>query len=133
MPDPENPLLGKRVLIVEDEPRVTMMLELLLEDMGCEVAGIATRLDDAIGKAKALDFDVALLDLNLDGESSYPALEAIAARGIPFVFATGYGADRLPEALRDRPTLQKPYRMHDLGQALQAALAQGAPDVAARA
>lgn len=125
MPEPiaGKPLHGKRVLIVEDEARVAMMLELLLDDMGCEVAGMATRLDDAIAKAGALEFDVALLDVNLDGESSYPVAEAIAGRGLGFVFATGYGADRLPASMRNRPVLQKPYRLRDLERALAAALA----------
>ncbi|MGH8116911.1 MAG: response regulator [Rhodanobacteraceae bacterium] len=123
MAESNDSLRGKRVLIVEDESRVAMMLEILLDDIGCEVAGMATRLDDAIAKARDLDFDVALLDVNLDGEPSYPVAEAIAGRGLRFVFATGYGADRLPEALRDRPVLQKPYRMRDLERALHAALA----------
>ncbi|MGH8112584.1 MAG: response regulator [Rhodanobacteraceae bacterium] len=122
MAEPNDSLQGKRVLIVEDESRIAMMLEILLDDIGCKVAGMATRLDDAIAKARDLDFDVALLDVNLDGEPSYPVAEAIAARGLGFVFATGYGADRLPEALRDRPVLQKPYRVRDLERALRAAL-----------
>lgn len=123
MAEHNDALQGKRVLIVEDESRVAMMLEVLLDDIGCRVAGMATRLEDAIAKASDLDFDVALLDVNLDGEPSYPVAEAIARRGLGFVFATGYGADRLPEALRDHPVLQKPYRMRDLERALTAALA----------
>ena len=123
MPETDNTLQGKRVFIIEDEARVAMMLEVLLEDMGCKVAGMAARLDDAMTKARTLDFDVALLDINLDGESSFPVAEVIAARGLGFVFATGYGAARLPEALRNRPVLQKPYRLHDLERALKTALA----------
>lgn len=121
---PLNPLHGKRVFIVEDEARVAMILEILLEDLGCEIAGTATRLDEAIAKAGTLAFEVALLDVNLDGKSSYPVAEAVAARGLAFVFATGYGVDRLPEALRDRPVLQKPYRMRDLERVLRKALSK---------
>lgn len=119
MDDAVNPPRGNRVLIIEDESHVAMMLEVLLQDMGFEVAGMATRFGDAMAKARSLDFDVAVLDVNLDGEPSYPVAEAIAERGIGFVFATGYGADRLPESLRSHPVLQKPYRMGDLKQALQ--------------
>ncbi|HEX5354502.1 MAG TPA: response regulator [Rhodanobacteraceae bacterium] len=126
MPEADNPLHGKRVLIVEDESRVAMMLGDILVDIGCEVAGMATRLGDALAKAEALEFDVALLDVNLDGEPSYPVAEAIAARGRAFVFATGYDCGHVPESLRDRPVLQKPYRLRDLERALQTALAWGA-------
>lgn len=122
MVESNHPLQGTRVLIVEDESRVAMMLEMLLGDIGCVVAGMSGRLEDALAKAKSLEFDVALLDVNLDGESSWPVAEAIAGRGLRFVFATGYGSNSLPEALRGSPLLRKPYRVGDIERALQAAL-----------
>lgn len=122
MAESENPLRGKRVFIVEDEAHVAMMLQDLLEDIGCEVVSIATRFGEAMEKAQSVSFDVALLDVNLDGEPSYPIAEAIAACGHAFVFSTGYGASRLPEALCSGPVLQKPYLRRDLERALRAAL-----------
>lgn len=119
----EVDLSGRRVLVVEDESRIAMLIRDTLEDMGCEVVGIATRFDDAFEKAASLLFDVALLDVNLNGESSYPIAQALADRGRAFVFATGYGTSNLPEALHDAPVLQKPFMRRDLERALRQALA----------
>src|SRR5579875_3519458 len=94
MDEPNHLLQGKRALVVEDEPRVAMMVEDLLRDLGCEVVGLATRVDEATAKAETLSFDIALLDVNLGDKQSFPVAEAIAARGLPFVFTTGYSASR---------------------------------------
>jgi len=115
-------LSGRRVLIVEDESRIAMLIRDTLEDMGCEVVATATRFDDAFEKATSLPFDVALLDVNLNGEASYPIAQALAERGRAFVFATGYGISNLPATLHDAMVLQKPFMRRDLESALRAAL-----------
>ena len=106
--------------------RLPYPLEDMLADHGCEVAGVASRLSQALEMAKdpALVFDAAILDVNLSGEPIFPVAEALAARGAPFVFATGYGAGGLPEAWRNRPTLQKPFNHADVGKALAEAAAK---------
>ncbi|HLI17911.1 MAG TPA: response regulator [Rhodanobacteraceae bacterium] len=127
MDEPNHLLQGKRALVVEDEPRVAMMVEDLLRDLGCEVVGLATRVDEATAKAETLSFDIALLDVNLGDKQSFPVAEAIAARGLPFVFTTGYSASALPEAFRNRPVLQKPYWFRDLKQVLVSVLSKECP------
>ena len=110
---------GRRILVIEDESMVTMFIQDTLEDIGCEVAGVASRVAEALDKARTLAFDVAILDVNLDGEQTFPIAEAIVARGLPFVFATGYGERGLPETYRGRPVLQKPYAKDDLERVLK--------------
>ena len=109
-----------RILIVEDEMLVAMNIEDMLLDLGHEVAGLAGRLDAALQLAREAEFDLAMLDVNLAGEASFPVAEVLAERQIPFVFATGYGVRGVAEAYRDRPILQKPFRAIDLEAALQA-------------
>ena len=111
-----------RVLVVEDETIVSMMLVDMLGDLGHEVVGTATRLDEALRLAATAELDLAMLDLNLAGQQTYPVAEALRARGLRFVFATGYGGDGLPESWRGTPTLQKPFMMQDLEKALAQAV-----------
>jgi CheY-like chemotaxis protein len=115
-------LAGRRVLVVEDESMVIMLLQDFLEDMGCEVAGIASRLKEALEKIDALAFDVAILDVNLNGQQTLPVAQALLARGRAIVFATGYAATSVPPELRGVPILQKPFQQQDLERALRAAL-----------
>jgi CheY-like chemotaxis protein len=112
-----------RVLIVEDEMLVAMNIEDMLLDLGHEVAGIASRLGPALALARDGAFDVAMLDVNLAGDRSFPVADLLIERGIPFLFATGYGLDGIEEKYRDRPVLQKPFRARDLGTLLEAAAA----------
>jgi CheY-like chemotaxis protein len=116
-------LAGRRVLLVEDESLIVMLVEDALIDFGCEVAGVASRFDDAVTKARALDFDIAILDVNLNGLRTFPIAEIIRSRGLAFVFATGYGAMSIPEELNTAPVLQKPFAAPELERALRAALA----------
>lgn len=111
---------GLKVLIVEDETLVAMLLEDMLADHGCVVAGTAGRIAQAMEliKDENLVIEAAILDVNLAGEASFPLAELLAAKGVPFVFATGYGADGLPDAWRDRPTLQKPFGHDEVGRML---------------
>ena len=99
-------LTGRRVLIVEDEWMVTTLLEEFLADIGCEVAGVASRLRDAFEKIDAVTFDVAILDVNLNGEQTLPVADALVAAGRPIVFATGYAASTVPAKFAAVPVLQ---------------------------
>ena len=116
---------GKRILVVEDELMIRMLLEDMLGELGYVVAAEAARIDEALDAANNAVFDVAILDVNLNGEPILPVADALAARGTPFVFATGYGERGLPEAYRDRPTLKKPFQIEGLEQMLQSALKRG--------
>lgn len=115
-------LAGRRVLVIEDEALIAMLLEDQLGELGCAVAAVATRFEDAMEKATSLAFDVAILDVNLRGKESFPIAEALRARRLPFVFATGYGATALPEPLRSVPIVHKPYQLQQLAGALGAAI-----------
>jgi CheY-like chemotaxis protein len=116
-------LAGLRVLVVEDEMLVAMMIEDMLAEFGCIVVGAASRVGQALKLLEEADeIDGAVLDVNLAGEKVFPVAEALDARGIPFVFSTGYGTAGLPDHFRNRLTLQKPYRPEDLEGALAAAL-----------
>jgi CheY-like chemotaxis protein len=117
------PPRGTRVLIVEDEAMIRMLLEDMLTELGCTIAAEAANIGEALEAARTAEFDVALLDLNLQGTNTGPVAEVLAARGVPFVFATGYGEQGLPEAFRNRPALKKPFQMDGLGQMLKSALA----------
>jgi CheY-like chemotaxis protein len=112
-------LAGLRVLIVEDEPIVAMMLEDMLGELGCELAGTASNIDDGLRLAAGGGFDIALLDVNLNGRRSDPIAQALAAAGRPFVYATGYGAAAVDPGTASR-VLQKPYTLRQLSEALAA-------------
>lgn len=110
--------VGKRVLVVEDEGVVAMVLEDYLLELGYAVAGVAARLESGLRLAQDAGIDVAILDVNLAGRLSYPIAELLHDRGIPFLFATGYGTAGRPDEFRDIPTLAKPYGIGDLARAL---------------
>ncbi len=109
---------GRRVLVVEDEFLIRMLLEDMLTDLGYDLAGVAGRVDEAAELVKTIDFDLAILDVNLDGHDVYPVADLITKRGLPFMFVTGYGGRGLPEAYRSRPTLQKPFQLDELNKTL---------------
>ena len=98
-----------RVLIVEDEAAISILMEDMLVDFGTEIVGPAARMADAIRLAREADVDLGVLDINLAGEATYPVADVLRSRGIPFVFATGYNLSALPESFRGSPTLQKPF------------------------
>ena len=105
-----QPLNGRRVLVVEDESLVAMLLETILEDMGCTPVGPASNVDDGAAMARdTTELDAALLDVNVAGRQVFPVAEALRARGVPFVFSTGYGEGGLPDEWRGNPTIQKPF------------------------
>ena len=114
-------MTGRRALVVEDEVLVGMLIEEMLHELGYEIAALSTHLDQAIALAKTAEFDIALLDINLNGQQSFPVADVVRARRLPFLFATGYGSRILPEPYRDAPILQKPFSLADLKAALQRA------------
>jgi CheY-like chemotaxis protein len=107
-------LAGRRLLVVEDEMMVLLHIEDTLADLGCTSVSAASTVDQALDLINAHDFDAAMVDVNLDGRKSYPVADALAARGVPFVFSTGYSGQTLDDGYRDRPVLGKPYREADL-------------------
>ena len=105
---------ARRVLVVEDEVIVGMLVEDMLQELGYEVAALSTHLDQAVDLARAIEVDFAVLDLNLNGRLSYPVAEVLQQRAVPFIFATGYGAKILVPPYAGTPTLQKPFHLDDL-------------------
>ena len=123
----DGDLNGLRILVVEDEAAISLLLEDMLLDFGCEVIGPAARLSAALEAVARETVDLAILDVNVAGEPIYPVAEALAQRSIPFVFSTGYGSAGIKDLYRDRPVLQKPFAQHDLKQKLlKARLGAGA-------
>ncbi len=102
-------LLGKRVLVIEDEMLVAMDIESALSDAGMIVAGIAGRIDKARQLIVERQYDAVLLDGNLAGAPVDELAAMLSVKGVPFAFATGYGREGVPEAFRDRPVLAKPF------------------------
>jgi CheY-like chemotaxis protein len=103
---------GLRLLVVEDEMLLAMALGDMLADLGCEVIGPVARVAEAVRLAGSGRMDGAILDVNIAGVEVYPVAQELARRGIPFIFLTGYSADKLSPEWRDRPLLQKPV-LHD--------------------
>jgi DNA-binding response OmpR family regulator len=102
----------RRILIVEDEPLIAMMLEDFLETGGMAVAGVSDTVQSALAVAGEGGVDAAILDVNLSGgEKCWPVAQALAAQGIPFLFATGGGDGSIHEEFRGRPTIAKPYTL----------------------
>ncbi len=102
-------LTGCRVLVVEDEVLIGMVLEDILEMLGCALVGSAATMDEAWRLATDSAFDVAILDVNIGADPIFPLAENIQERGIPIIFATGSLPDSLPERFRECPVLEKPY------------------------
>ena len=108
----------KRVLVVEDEMVVAMLVEDMVDELGYEVAGVVSRVDEAMDLVDSGSFDLAVLDVHLNGRLIFPFADALAERSIPHVFATGYGERGVPPEHSKRPVLQKPFRAEDLKHAL---------------
>ena len=112
---------GKRVFILEDEPIIAMTLEDMLEEMGCLLAGSAASLAEGARLARAVDADLAILDVNVNGERSDPVAQILRERSIPYLFATGYGAT-LRDNGEEAPIIGKPYDMQSLQTAMLSSL-----------
>ncbi len=119
-------LAGVRMLLVEDEMMVAMMLEDHLESLGCVVVATATSVSTGLAavEQQALALDAALLDVNLGGEKVYPVAERLAERGIPFIFSTAYEPSSIVADFAQRPVLSKPYGPRALEEMLLATLAR---------
>ena len=118
-------LLGLRLLVVEDEAMVAMLVEDMLTDLGCVVVDVAGTVSRGVALASDVNLalDGAILDVNLGGEKVYPVAEALAARNVPFVFSTGYGVAGVSGAFSHIPILSKPYEISALGQTLSSTIA----------
>jgi len=112
---------GEHILIAEDEIFLAMMLQDLLEGDGYEVSKVAS-VSDALAAIESKLPSAAILDVNLAGEKSYPVAQLLRERGVPFLFATGYGERSLPEEFAGEQTMQKPYLPHLMRSQLNALL-----------
>lgn len=113
-----KPGCGRKVLVVEDEMMVAWLLEDLLAELGYAIVGPAASINQALAMIETEAIDVAVLDVNLNGEMSYPIADALAARGVPFVFVTGYDKARMLDGYRCFPVLQKPFYRSELSDTL---------------
>jgi CheY-like chemotaxis protein len=114
--------IARQVLIVEDEPLLALLLEEMLTEQGYRIVATASRFDDAMEKARSMSFDVAILDMNLGGTTTFPIAEVLLTKGKRFVFATGYGAPSIPPSLKQIPVIQKPFQENQLIEAIASAL-----------
>jgi CheY-like chemotaxis protein len=114
MPLSDDPSGKCRVLLVEDEAVIAMLMEDMLSELSCEVAETVGDLDAAVAAAKRAEVDLAFIDVNLRGTPAWPVANVLRERGIPFVFVTGYGSAGADPAYKDVPVLQKPFRWQDL-------------------
>ena len=110
--------MSLRILIVEDEMTIALLLEEMVMDLGHEPAALAMRLPQALEIAETERLDLAILDVNLDGRMSFPVAEVLERRGVPFLFATGYGSGGIEDAYRDRVVIQKPFSLQELERAI---------------
>jgi CheY-like chemotaxis protein len=115
-------LAGLRVLVVEDEGPVALLIEDLLEDLGFELAGSVAGLEQAFQILGSSPFDFAVLDVNLGGVKSFDFARALIRKGTPFIFSTGYGNSSLPADLCTQPVLTKPFSSEQLRRAVEQAL-----------
>ena len=120
-------LHGLSVLVVEDETIVSLLIEDMLTDLGCGDVWYASGVWEGLALLEARTPDAAVLDVNLAGEPVYPIARRLADAGVPFVFATGYGASGIHEDWSGRPVLQKPFQSDSLAAALASALGARSP------
>ena len=119
-----DPTKSPRILVVEDEYLIRMLLEDMLADLGYEIVGAVGTIAAASELAAQAEFDIAILDVNVDGKEVYPVAAILAGRGLPFVFVSGYGEGSLAEPFRNRPSLQKPFQADQLKTTLEGLLAK---------
>ncbi len=111
-------LAAPRVLVVEDEMTVAMLIEDMVCELRYEIAAVASRVEDAMRLLDSDSFDLAILDVHLDGKTVFPFAEALDAREIPYLFATAYGTRGIPSEFREHLVLQKPFGPVELRTAL---------------
>jgi CheY-like chemotaxis protein len=110
-----------RILVVEDEMTIALLIEDMLNELGHEVVGLAMRLTPAMELARSSAMDFAILDVNLDGRTSFGVAEILQQRGVPFAFATGYGPSGIDPRFAAYPVIKKPFDLGMLESALPAA------------
>lgn len=113
-PTVETSLTGKRILVVEDMALVAQEIEFILKRIGCEVVGPVAVIEEAQQIVQDNPPDGVVLDVNLNGIESYPLADELQARGIPFVFTTGYGMQSMPAKYQKQSRLEKPFGLEDL-------------------
>lgn len=106
--------MASRILLADDDPLLSALVGEFLGEIGCEIIGPATTVAAALQMIEREALDAALIDAQLGDGYSWPVAEALAARGVPFAFVTGHGADMLPKLFRSAPTLSKPFGSRDL-------------------
>lgn len=114
---------ARSILIVEDEPLIAMMLEDFLESMGHTISGTCETLDQAMAEAERGGFDLAILDVNLKGESVWPVAAALRKKGTPFVLASGGHVEPPPAEFKNAPMIEKPFTIDRVTPIIEAALA----------
>jgi CheY-like chemotaxis protein len=117
-----NGFSGIKVLVVEDEGFVALLIEDMLQDLGCEIVASVARLQEACTIARTAQIDLAVLDVNLGGERSFPVAHILHERGVPFMFSTGYGTSGLPAEFSGCQVLAKPFSAKALQETLALAL-----------
>ena len=123
---PRNtPTTKPRVLVVEDEALIAVMVEDFLDLIGCECIGPITHLPTALTAAETEEFDAAILNLIIGGKNAYPVAEILLRRGIPFAFASGVPRDGFDEKWKSSPFLAKPYGAEDIRTLMTTLLTSG--------
>jgi len=117
---PDLRIATPRILVVEDEMTVAMLIEDMVHELSFEIAGVIPGLEDAMRMADSDEFDVAMLDVHLNGKTVFPFAAELDKRQIPYLFATAYGARGIPEEFHGHPVLEKPFGPLDLSRALLA-------------
>ena len=120
-------LAGRRVLVIEDEMLILMMIEDMLADLGCESIAVASKIDPALSLIDGQEFDTAMLDMNLNGIESYPIADALTARDVPYFFSTGNSVSNVKYGYRDQDVLKKPFTFEQLSNMLSRSLLRTSP------
>jgi CheY-like chemotaxis protein len=127
MPEWRDGVVGLRILVVEDEVMIAIMLESMLEDFGCEVVGLASSIEEALTTIRQEVMDGVLLDMNLQGRNTNGVADELHTRAVPFLLVTGYeGMDSDPPLIRAAPRLQKPFSREELGRRMTEAFVASA-------
>lgn len=111
-----------RILVVEDEAMISILVEDMVLDFGSEVVGPAAKIDEALRLASQANLDAAILDVNVGGAAVFPVADLLRTRGVPVIFATGYGTSGLPARFENNFKLPKPFSYEELAKALRTVL-----------
>ena len=115
-------LSGRRILVIEDEMLILMMIEDMLADLGCDSVAVASKIGPAISLIEGQDFDTAMLDMNLNGIESYAVADALTARDVPYFFSTGNSLTNMKDGYRGQDVLKKLFTFEQLSNMLSRSL-----------